>query len=180
MTLQSPSARWNRLGDRRAVRVSDAAWRWSSHDAAMWSRRVRGAPRNCRLWRGEATGLAGGIEPAPLDVTDREATAKVVGEIEGAEPIVLAFLNAGGSLPIRRATSAALRFVGHFELNVFGVANGLNPFMNTMKARGRGQIAINGSLIGYGGMPGPAPIPRARRRSSIWPRAQSLRATGAA
>lgn len=102
----------------------------------------------------DATGLAGGIEPAPLDVTDREATAKVVGEIEARGPIVLAFLNAGGSFADPPGDFGGAAFRQTFELNVFGVANGLNPLMNTMKARGRGQIAINGSLIGYGGMPG--------------------------
>ena len=37
---------------------------------------------------------------------------------------------------------------------MFGVVNALNPLMNAMRQRRRGQIAIMGSLIGYGGLPG--------------------------
>ena len=40
-----------------------------------------------------------------------------------------------------------------FAVNVQGVANCVNPALNAMRARGRGQIAIVGSLIGYGGVP---------------------------
>jgi NAD(P)-dependent dehydrogenase (short-subunit alcohol dehydrogenase family) len=103
---------------------------------------------------GEAAGLAGRIEPAPVDVTDREATAKVVAEIEARGPIALAFLNAGGSFDDAPGDFGGVGFRRTFELNVFGVVNGLNPLMNAMKRRGRGQIAINGSIAGYSGLPG--------------------------
>jgi NAD(P)-dependent dehydrogenase (short-subunit alcohol dehydrogenase family) len=102
----------------------------------------------------EAEGLAGRIEPAPVDVTDREAMAKAVADIEARSPITLAFLNAGGSFDDAPGDFGGDGFRKTFELNVFGVVNGLNPLMNTMKARGRGQIAINGSVAGYGGLPG--------------------------
>jgi NAD(P)-dependent dehydrogenase (short-subunit alcohol dehydrogenase family) len=102
----------------------------------------------------EAAGVAGRIEPAPVDVTDREATAKAVAGIEARATIALAFLNAGGSFEDAPGDFGGEGFRKTFELNVFGVVNGLNPLMNAMKARGRGQIAINGSIAGYGGLPG--------------------------
>ncbi len=44
-------------------------------------------------------------------------------------------------------------FARTFALNVQGVANAYNPVFNAMRARKRGQIAITGSLTGYGGLP---------------------------
>jgi NAD(P)-dependent dehydrogenase (short-subunit alcohol dehydrogenase family) len=102
----------------------------------------------------EAQGLGGRIEPAPLDVTDRDATAKCVAEIEARQPIALAFLNAGSSFDDPPGDFGGAGFHRTFELNVFGVANGLNPLMRAMRKRGRGQIAINGSLVGRGFLPG--------------------------
>ena len=102
----------------------------------------------------EAAGLAGRIEPAPVDATDREAMAKTVADIEARAPIALAFLNAGGSFEDAPGDFGGEGFRKTFELNLFGVVNGLNPVMKAMKARGRGQIAINGSIAGYGGLPG--------------------------
>ena len=104
--------------------------------------------------KGEAAGLAGRIEPAPVDVTDREAMAKLVAGIEANGPIALAFLNAGGSFDDPPGDFGGAGFHKTFELNVYGVVNGLNPLMNAMRKRGKGQIAINGSLAGYGGLPG--------------------------
>jgi NAD(P)-dependent dehydrogenase (short-subunit alcohol dehydrogenase family) len=101
----------------------------------------------------EASGVAGRIEPAPLDVCDRAATAQTVAAIEARGPIALAFLNAGGSFADPRGDFGGENFRKTFELNVFGVANGLNPLMQAMETRRRGQIAINGSLIAYGGAP---------------------------
>jgi NAD(P)-dependent dehydrogenase (short-subunit alcohol dehydrogenase family) len=102
----------------------------------------------------EATGLAGRIDLVPLDVTDRGATTRAVAEIEARAPIALAFLNAGGSFPDLPGDFGGAGFRATFELNVFAIVNGLNPLMNAMKARGKGQIAINGSIAGYGGLPG--------------------------
>ena len=102
----------------------------------------------------EAAGLAGRIAPAPADVTDRVGMAKVVAEIEARGPIALAFLNAGGSFADAPGDFGGEGFRRTFELNLFGIINGLNPVMNAMKERGKGQIAVNGSIVGYGPLPG--------------------------
>jgi len=107
-----------------------------------------------RALASEAAGLAGRIEPAPVDVTDREAMVRLVAEIETRGPLALAFLNAGGSFEDAAGDFGGAGFQKTFDLNVFGVVNGLNPLMNAMKKRGKGQIAINGSLAGYAGLPG--------------------------
>jgi short-subunit dehydrogenase len=102
----------------------------------------------------EADGLTGSIEPLPVDVTDRNEMAKAVAEIESRAPIALAFLNAGGSFADAAGDFGGEGFRRTFELNLFGVVNGLNPVMKAMKQRGKGQIAINGSIAGYSALPG--------------------------
>jgi NAD(P)-dependent dehydrogenase (short-subunit alcohol dehydrogenase family) len=102
----------------------------------------------------EAAGLAGRIEPLAVDVTDRVAMAAAVAEIEARGPIALAFLNAGGSIADADGDFGGAGFRQTFELNVFGIVNGLNPVMQAMKKRGKGQIAIMASIAGYGGLPG--------------------------
>jgi NAD(P)-dependent dehydrogenase (short-subunit alcohol dehydrogenase family) len=101
----------------------------------------------------EAQGLRGRIVAAPGDVTDREAMARLVADIEGRRAIALAFLNAGGNFPDPPGDFGGDGFVRTFALNVQGVANSLNPVFNAMQGRKRGQIAITGSLAGYGGLP---------------------------
>ncbi|MGD0641808.1 MAG: SDR family NAD(P)-dependent oxidoreductase [Roseiarcus sp.] len=101
----------------------------------------------------EAQGLEGRVVAAPGDVTDREGMARLVADIESRRAIALAFLNAGGSFRDAPGDFGGEGFAGTFALNVQGVVNGLNPIFNAMRARKRGQIAIAGSLAGYGGLP---------------------------
>jgi NAD(P)-dependent dehydrogenase (short-subunit alcohol dehydrogenase family) len=101
----------------------------------------------------EASGLTGRILAAPGDVTDRAAMAGLVAGIEAEGPIALAVLNAGGSYPDTRGDFGGEGFARTFALNVQGVANTVNPVFNAMRGRKRGQIAIVGSLAGYGGLP---------------------------
>ncbi len=101
----------------------------------------------------EAQGFKGRVVAAPGDVTDREAMARLVADIESKRPIALAFLNAGGNFPDAIGDFGGDGFARTFALNVQGVVNGLNPVFNAMRARKRGQIALTGSLAGYGGLP---------------------------
>ncbi len=101
----------------------------------------------------EAAGFAGRIVAAPGDVTDRPGMAQLVARMEAARPIALAFLNAGGSFADAADDFGGEGFQRTFALNVQGVANGAGPLLNAMQARGRGQIAIVGSVAGYGGLP---------------------------
>ena len=101
----------------------------------------------------EAVGLAGRIEPAPGDVTDRAGLAARYAEIEARGPVALAVLNAGVSQRDPLDDYGGAAFQRTFAVNVQGLANAVNPAFNAMRARRRGQIALVGSLIGYGGVP---------------------------
>jgi short-subunit dehydrogenase len=102
----------------------------------------------------EAEGLAGRVVTLPADVADREAMADCVRRIEQeVGPIVLAVFNAGLYLPVGVQNLSRRKFQRTFEVNVIGVVNGLCPVIERMKERGRGQVAIVGSLTSYRGLP---------------------------
>jgi NAD(P)-dependent dehydrogenase (short-subunit alcohol dehydrogenase family) len=104
----------------------------------------------------EASCLGRHIIPYPGDVTDEETIATTVARIEVEQgPIVLAFLNAGASFTELPEHFGAAPFRQTFDLNVVGTVNCLAPLLKVMRERRRGQIAINASLAGYGGLPGP-------------------------
>ena len=101
-----------------------------------------------------ASGLPGRIVAHPGDVADERRMREVVETVERVHgPVVLAFLNAGigaddGGLAL---DPAAFRRV--FEVNLFGVVNGLSALLPLMAERRRGQVAVTASLAGYGGLP---------------------------
>jgi NAD(P)-dependent dehydrogenase (short-subunit alcohol dehydrogenase family) len=102
----------------------------------------------------EAAGLSGRIVGYPADVTD-EASLKAAFTTASAAhgPIALAFFNAGIAPYIRAPDldTAAIRQV--FDVNVMGVAYGLAAVMPVMARQGYGQLAVNASIAGYGGLP---------------------------
>jgi short-subunit dehydrogenase len=90
----------------------------------------------------------------PLDVTDRGAVALAVEEIESAlGPIELAILSAGTWRPLsgHKFDAAAVREA--LETNYMGVVHCLEALLPRMIERGKGHIAIVGSMAGYRGMP---------------------------
>jgi NAD(P)-dependent dehydrogenase (short-subunit alcohol dehydrogenase family) len=98
-----------------------------------------------------------GIVSYPGDVTDREGMARLVARIEAEQgPIALGFLNAGVYFPAERKGFSGEVVWRTLEINLGGTINGLDPLIAAMKARGKGQIAINSSLAGYNGIPGSA------------------------
>lgn len=98
-------------------------------------------------------GVAGQILAFPGDITDRAGMAALVARIEAeAGPIALAFLNAGAFF-LDDATVGGDGFRKTFDLNVIGTANCLEPLVTAMRGRGKGQIALNASIAGYGGLP---------------------------
>ena len=101
----------------------------------------------------QAKGLSGSIVAAPGDVVDREGMAALASRIEATRPIALALFNAGGAFRDSFAQFGGEGFQRTLALNVQGVANGLNPVLTPMRERKRGQIAIVGSVAGYGGLP---------------------------
>jgi len=102
----------------------------------------------------EASGLAGRVVPFTCDLTDEDATARTVEAIEReVGPIALAVLNAGTSFPTHGERLEAGTFTRLFKTNVLGTAFSLVPVVDRMKARGRGHVALVGSLTGYFALP---------------------------
>lgn len=104
----------------------------------------------------EAEGLPGRVVAHAGDVTDADAIEGVVEAIESIHgPIALAFLNAGIASGQGRAIDAETveRVVA---TNLLGAAKSFFAVQRRMLSRGRGQIAVNASLVGYRGMPGAA------------------------
>lgn len=102
--------------------------------------------------RGE--GLPGRIVAHAGDVTDAQAMLGVTEAIESIHgPIALAFLNAGiASGQGRQIDVETVEKV--VAVNLLGLAKSLFAVQPRMVSRGRGQIAVNASLVGYRGLPG--------------------------
>lgn len=102
----------------------------------------------------EANEFSGRIIPRDGDVLDEAGVASLVHAIENDYgPIALAFLNAGVYWPLRAHPFDAKAFKKTFDVNVYGTIHGLAAILPLMANRGKGQIAINASVAGYGGLP---------------------------
>ncbi len=99
---------------------------------------------------------SGEIVPAPGDVTDPSAMTKIVAEIARDQPLALAILNAGVYVPMRAETFRAATARIMLDVNLGGVANGLEPVLAHMIARRSGHVAITASVAGYRGLPNSA------------------------
>ncbi|MBV1707735.1 MAG: SDR family NAD(P)-dependent oxidoreductase [Hyphomicrobiales bacterium] len=87
------------------------------------------------------------------DVTDAAAVkAAVAGLIAEHGRISLAFLNVGTYVPEAAGGFDAASVMATFAINVGGTMTCLEPLIAHMKQQG-GQIAVNASIAGYGGLP---------------------------
>lgn len=101
-----------------------------------------------------AAGSGGRLVPWPLDVTDHAAVLDAVARIEAERgPIDVAVLNAGTHRPVAAAEFRAAGLRELCEINLFGVASGLEALIPRMTVRGRGRIAVVASVAGYRGLP---------------------------
>lgn len=97
----------------------------------------------------------GDIMAYPADVLDPAALSATVAAIEkDLGPIDLALLGAGVYVPFHLRRIDLDGFHHTMRVNVDGVINAIAAVLPYMLARGRGQIAIMGSLFGYSGWPG--------------------------
>ena len=95
----------------------------------------------------------GRIVPAPGDVTDPAAMTAIVEGIAATQPLALAILNAGIYVPMRAEAFRADTARKMFDVNLGGVANGLEPVLARMIAQRSGHVAITASVAGYRGLP---------------------------
>ena len=103
----------------------------------------------------ECCSLGASVRVGLLDVRDRLAMMRWLGDLDRSNPIDLVFANAGlmaGTPPGGEIEPAD---AGHavVETNVLGVLNTIQPLLPSMMVRRRGQIAIVGSLAGFIGLP---------------------------
>ncbi len=94
------------------------------------------------------------IHAFTLDVTDVEASQRVVADIETRlGPLDLAVLNAGTYIPTGVTPFVPVAFTEQWRVNVGGVVTGLSHVLPPLMARKRGQIAVMSSVAGYRGLP---------------------------
>lgn len=94
------------------------------------------------------------VKTAAVAVTDRAAMERVIHEWDDAKHIDLVIANAGVSGGHGRTGAAAeekLREI--MATNVDGMFNTVNPLIDRMVSRGRGQIALISSIAGFRGLP---------------------------
>lgn len=96
----------------------------------------------------------GAVRPFPLDITDEDAAADTVLEIETQlGPIALVMLNAGTHEPVDGRALSVAPFRRLMEINYMGTVNCLVPVAERFVARRAGRIAVVASLAGYRGLP---------------------------
>ena len=102
----------------------------------------------------ELAEISANIAAFPADVTDGQAIAALVPEIEvrlGA--VDLAILNAGTWEQVSVKALDPAVFERTFDVNFHGVVRSLAAVLPGMRARRRGRIAIVASVAGYRGLP---------------------------
>ncbi len=133
------------IGRAVAVELARRGWR-----VAITARRAA----ELESVKEEAKGLSGTILPYPGDVTDEAGMNGTVALIEADHgPIALAFLNAGTYFVDKEGLFDPKSVMKTFDINVGGAVHCLSPLIDTMSRRKQGQIAVNASVAGYGGLP---------------------------
>ncbi len=96
----------------------------------------------------------GRIRALPLDVTDKASVQAAHDAIDAAGgPPDIVVLNAGSHQPVAAKDFKADELRRLIELNVMGVANGIEVVLPGMIARDRGRLAVVASVAGYSGLP---------------------------
>lgn len=93
------------------------------------------------------------VQTVCLDVTDRDAMASWVAEVDRKTPLDLVVASAGITSAIKpgHAIEPAEVFARIVEVNLQGVVNAVAPAVEAMAARGHGQIALISSIAGIRG-----------------------------
>ena len=93
------------------------------------------------------------VESALLDVADAAAMAEWLALADKIRPLDLVIANAGVALPSGMLRERDTRVRLTLAVNLMGVINTVEPAIQLMAPRRRGQIAIMSSLAGFRGMP---------------------------
>lgn len=109
-----------------------------------------------------------------IDVTERERFADWLKAFDDAHPVDLILANAGISVDKDNSSIDDFAVIRRtFDVNVFGVLNTVEPLLDRMIARRRGQIAVVSSLAGFIGLPYSASYNASKAAVRVW--GESLR-----
>jgi short-subunit dehydrogenase len=108
-----------------------------------------------RLVGAECAGKGADVETAVLDVRNRAEMWRYLRELDALHAFDLVLANAGVATGLKPGQFAenpdAVR--GTIATNLFGVLNTVEPLIEPMCARGRGQIAVVSSIAAIRGLP---------------------------
>ncbi len=103
----------------------------------------------------ECRGAGASTETLRIDVRDRPAMRDALLDVDARTPIDILVANAGIATGVRRGALLedpdAVRAV--IDIDLVGVFNTVEPLIEPMCARGRGRIAMTGSIAGVRGLP---------------------------
>lgn len=95
------------------------------------------------------------VETARLDTRDRDAMHEALRAIDRRSPVDVLIANAGIATGLPAGTDLedpdAVRAI--FAINVLGTLNTVEPLLEPMCARGRGRVALTGSIAALRGLP---------------------------
>lgn len=109
-----------------------------------------------------------------IDVTERERFAAWLQAFDDTHPVDLVLANAGISVDKDNSSIDDFAVIRRtFDVNVYGVMNTVEPLLDRMIARGRGQIAMVSSLAAFIGLPYSASYNASKAAVRVW--GESLR-----
>ena len=88
-----------------------------------------------------------------VDVAERDAMARWIESVDALNPLDLVIANAGTSAGTGGQGESESQARDIFAVNLAGVLNTVWPAITAMRGRGRGQIAIVSSIVGFRDMP---------------------------
>ena len=117
---------------------------------------------------GLCRGAGAEVTAALRDVTDAEAMAAWIAELDQQRPLDLVIANAGISAGTAGGGEDRAQSEAVFAVNLDGVRNTVLPAIERMRARGHGQIALMSSLAAFRGFPGAPAYCASKAAVRIW------------
>jgi len=108
------------------------------------------------------------VQPAVIDVADRDGMARWIDEIDRATPIDLVVANAGIGVGTADGFETEEQTRSVFDVNLGGTFNTVLPLIPKLVARRRGQIALVSSLASFRGFPGSPTYCGSKAALRVW------------
>ena len=108
------------------------------------------------------------VTAQPVDAVNRLETESFVLQADQQTPLDLVIANAGVSASTGAEYETCAHMRENFSVNIDGVLNTVLPIIDTMKARGRGQIGLVSSVMGFRGFPNGASYSGSKAAVRVW------------